>query len=85
MTLRGREAALVVHQLQRAMKNDVVLGVASLAASFFVGGVFAAGAVVAATNIVKRWNEFNNNARSAPGHFLMKLQRAVRTADQRQN
>lgn len=78
MTLRAREAELAVQRLQSAMKTDLALGVVSLAASYFAGGLLAAGALVAARGAFKRLNDYNSNARATPGHFLMKLQRAAK-------
>jgi hypothetical protein len=80
MTLRAREADLAVQRLQRAMKTDMVLGAVSLAASYFAGGLLAAGALVAARDALKRLNDYSSNALATPGHFLMKLQRAAKTS-----
>ncbi len=80
MTLRAREAELAVQRLQRAMKTDIALGAVSLAASYFAGGLLAAGALVAARDAFKRLSDYNSNACATPGHFLMKLHRAAKTS-----
>jgi hypothetical protein len=81
MTLRAREAELTVQRLQSALKTDLALGAVSLAASYFAGGLLAAGALVAARDAVKRLNDYKSNAGATPGHFLMKLQSVAKTSE----
>jgi hypothetical protein len=76
MSLKAREAQVAAKRLRRAMTKDIALGAISLTASYFAGGVLAAGALLAARDAIKRWSEFQNSVQATPGHFLLKLQQA---------
>lgn len=76
MSLKAREAQVAAKRLRRAMTKDIALGAIRLTASYFAGGVLAAGALLAARDAVKRWSEFQNSVQATPGHFLLKLQQA---------
>jgi hypothetical protein len=70
MSLQAREAELALGRLRGAVKIDAALGAVSLTASYFAGGVLAAGALVAARDAIKRRTDFrkwcSSHARSFP-------------------